>query len=151
MRRSVPRRCLAAVWFAAFGALATFAFFLPLSMRAHVAFLYVGLPSLSAGIAGYVWGGAILDATKVRTYAGSLLRGVAVAIGAYAIFALFFSCGLPLLEAGGSLRQVPGLLLATLTLGLLLLGGPIVLVGGMIAGTALFALSSLAVKKTVFR
>jgi hypothetical protein len=130
---------VAAVWFAAFGALATAGLFLPLSKTAHFVLLYIGLPAFSAGIAGYFWGGAILDTPRVTTYGGAAVRGLAVSAGAYAIFSVLFACGLPLLEAGWSVHQAPGFLLFTLTFGVLLTG-PVVLGAGMIAGSSLFAL-----------
>jgi len=130
---------VAAVWFAAFGGLATVGLFLPLSKTGHFALLYIGLPALSAGVAGYVWGGVLLDASRVRTYGDAALRGLAVSAGAYAIFSLLFAWGLPLLEAGWSVHQAPSFLLFTLTFGVLLTG-PVVLAVGMIAGSALFAL-----------
>ena len=108
-------------------------------MTPHAVILYIVLPSVSAGIAGYIWGGAILDLSKVKTYGGSLLRGLGVSAGAYAIFALLYACGLPLLEAGWSLRQAGSLLFFTLTFGLLL-AGPMVSIAGMVAAVSLFRL-----------
>jgi hypothetical protein len=131
------RRLLAAIWFTAFGLLATVIFFHQLSMTAHAVVLYIVLPSVSAGVAGYIWGGAILDSSKVKSYGEAVLRGLGVSAGAYVIFALLYACGLPLLEAGWSLRQAGGLLLFSFTFGLLL-GGPMASIAGMIAATSLF-------------
>lgn len=61
------RRPIAAIWFAAVAALATFLVFGRLAMAPHAVILYIVLPSLAAGIAGYIWGGAILDSSRVRT------------------------------------------------------------------------------------
>jgi hypothetical protein len=137
--QSAARRYVAAAWFAASGALATVGLFLPLSKTGHFVLLYVALPAFSAGIAGYFWGGAILETSRINTYGGAALRGLAVSTGAYAIFSLLFACGLPLLEAGWSIRQAPSFLLFSLTFGVLLTG-PVVLAVGMIAGSSLFAL-----------
>ena len=74
--RTLPpsaRRSVAALWFAAFAALATFLFFLRLVMAPHAVILYVVLPSLAAGIAGYIWGGAILDPSRVQNYGQAVL------------------------------------------------------------------------------
>lgn len=133
----VTRRLLAAGWFAAFGLLATVMFFHRLSMATHAVLLYIVLPSISAGTAGYIWGGSIMDSSKVRSYGESLLRGLGVSAAAYAIFALLYACWLPLLETGWSLRQTGSLLIFALTSGVLL-GGPLALVAGMIAATLLF-------------
>lgn len=131
------RRLSAAISFAAIGLLTTAVFFHKLSWAANVIVLYIVLPSVSLGVAGYIWGGAILDSAKVKSYGDSLLRGLGVSAGAYVIFALLYACGLPLLETGWTLRQAGGLFLLTLTLGLLL-GGPLAAMTGMIAATSLF-------------
>lgn len=136
--RPASRRLVAAIWFASFGLLATAIFFYPLSWRASAVVLYIVLPSVSLGIAGFIWGEAILDSSKIKSYSESLVKGLGVAAGAYVIFALLYTCGLPLLEAGWSPRQVVGLLFFTVTFGLLL-GGPIAAVAGMIAATSLFS------------
>ena len=92
------RKPIAALWFAAFAALATFLFFLRLAMAPHAVILYVVLPSLAAGIAGYSWGGAILDPTQVLNCGQTILRGLAVGAGTFVIFAALYACGLPMLE-----------------------------------------------------
>src|SRR5215469_9716433 len=100
IRRFVTRfghRPLAAIWFAAFAFLTTFLFFLPLSGKSHVVVLYILLPSTSAGLAGYICGGAILDSSKIRSYAKSLRRGLEVTAVAYAIFSVLYAFVLPLL------------------------------------------------------
>lgn len=132
------RRLVAAIWFATVGLLATIVFFYPLSLAANAVLLYIVLPSVSLGIAGFIWGGAILDPSRVKSHGESLVKGLGIAVGAYVIFSLLYACGLPLLEAGWHPRQVGGLLFFTLTFGLLL-GGPIAAVTGMIAATSLFS------------
>ncbi|HEV2136038.1 MAG TPA: hypothetical protein VGR47_17505 [Terracidiphilus sp.] len=132
------RRFAAAIWFASFGLLATVIFFHQLSMAAHAVILYIVLPSVSLGIAGFIWGGAILDSSKVKNHRESLVKGLGVTIGAYVIFALLYANGLPLLEIGWSQREVVGLLFFTLTFGLLL-GGPMAAVAGIIAAASLFS------------
>jgi hypothetical protein len=107
-------------------------------MAPHAIVLYIVLPSVSLGIAGFIWGGGILDSSKVKNHGESLVKGLGIAIGAYVIFALLYANGLPLLEIGWSPRQVVGLLFFTLTFGLLL-GGPIAAVAGIVAATSLFS------------
>jgi hypothetical protein len=131
------RRPIAALWFAAFAALATFLFFLRLVIAPHAVILYVELPSLAAGIAGYIWGGAILDPSRVQNYGHTVLRGLIVGAGAFVIFAVLYACGLPMLEGEWSLGRVGSLFLLTLMLGILM-GGPLAAVTGMIAGITLF-------------
>jgi len=138
--RTLPpaaRRPLAAVWFAAFGLLFTILFFLRLSMASHAIILYIVLPSLAAGIAGYIWGGAILDSSQVRTYGHSVRRGLGVSAGAYAIFAVLYACELPLLEGERSLGRAGSLFVFVLMLGPLMVG-PMAAITGMISGITLF-------------
>jgi hypothetical protein len=134
------RRLVAAIWFAAFALLFTMLFFLRLSMASHAVILYIVLPSFAAGIAGHIWGGAILDSSHVRTYRQSVLRGLVVSAGAYAIFAVLYASVLPMLEGQWSLGRVGSLFLFTLMLGILT-GGPLAAVSGMIAGITLFRVS----------
>ena len=138
--RTLPataRRPIAALWFAAFAALATFLFFLRLVMAPHAVILYVVLPSLAAGIAGYIWGGAILDPSRVQNYGQTLLRGFLVGAATFVIFAGLYACGLPMLEGQWSLGRVRSLFLFTLMLGILM-GGPLAAVTGMTAAVTLF-------------
>ena len=138
--RTLPpsaRRSIAAIWFAAFAALATFLFFLRLVMAPHVVILYVALPSLAAGIGGYIWGAAILDPSRVQNYGRAVLRGLFVGAGTFVIFAALYACGLPMLEGPWSLARVGSLFLFTLMLGILM-GGPLAAVTGMTAGLTLF-------------
>jgi hypothetical protein len=128
---------IAAIWFAAFAALATFLFFLRLAMAPHAVILYILLPSLAAGIAAYIWGGAILDPSRVKTYGQSVLRGLAVGAGTYVIFAALYGCALPLLEGEWSLGRAGNLFLLTLILGILM-AGPLTAATGVIAGVTLF-------------
>lgn len=134
---STARRSLAAIWFAAFALLSSALFFLRLSMASHAIILYVVLPSSAAGIAGYIWGGAILDSSDVKTYGQSIGRGLGVSAGAYVIFAALYACELPLLEGQWSLGRVGSLFLFTLILGILM-GGPLAAVTGMTAAVTLF-------------
>jgi hypothetical protein len=131
------RRSIAALWFAAFAALATFLFFLRLVMAPHAVILYVVLPSLAAGIGGYTLGGAILDPTRVQNYGHAVLRGFMVGAGTFVIFAALYACGLPMLEGQWSLGRVGSLFLLTLILGILM-GGPLAAITGMTAGLTLF-------------
>jgi hypothetical protein len=138
--RTLPpsaRRAIAALWFAAFAALATLLFFLRLVMAPHAVILYVVLPSLAAGIAGYGWGGAILDPLRVRNYGRALLRGFVVGVATFVIFAALYACGLPILEGERSLGRVGSLFLLTLMLGIIM-GGPLAAITGMTAALTLF-------------
>jgi hypothetical protein len=131
------RRPIAAIWFAAFALLFTVLFFLRLSMASHAVILYIILPSLAAGIAGYIWGGAILDSSHVKTYRQSVRRGLGVSAGAYAIFAVLYACELPLLEGEWSLGRAKSLFLVVLMLGPLMVA-PMAAITGMISGITLF-------------
>jgi hypothetical protein len=106
-------------------------------MAPHAVILYVVLPSLAAWIAGYTWGGAILDPARVQNYGQSVLRGFLVGAGTFAIFAALYACGLPMLEGQWSLGRVGSLFLLTLMLGILM-GGPLSAVTGMTAAITLF-------------
>lgn len=138
--RTLPpsaRRPVAAFWFAGFAALATFLFFLRLVMAPHAVILYVVLPSLAAGIAGYSWGGAILDPSRIQNYGQSVLRGFLVGAGTFVIFAALYACSLPMLEGQWSLGRVGSLFLFTLMLGILM-GGPLAAITGITAAITLF-------------
>jgi hypothetical protein len=138
--RTLPpsaRRPIAALWFAAFAALATFLFFLRLVMAPHAVILYIVLPSLAAGIAGYSWGGAILDPSRFRNYGQIVLRGFIVGAGTFVIFAALYACGLPMLEGKWSMGRVGSLFLLTLMLGIVM-GGPLAAVTGMTSAVTLF-------------
>ncbi len=147
IRQYTGKRFLAASWFALFGFLAASIFFLRPNVRFHALCMYVLLPAACAGIAGFFWGGSILDGTATRSYANSMLRGIGVTAGAFAIFAVVFAVGLPLLERGWSLKQSAGIFITTLTLGLLMVG-PMILLAGVIAGITLHLLGRLASTKT---
>jgi hypothetical protein len=138
--RTLPpsaRRSIAALWFAGFAALATFLFFLRLVMAPHAVILYVLLPSLAAGIAGYSWGGAILDPSRIQNYGQAVLRGFLVGCATFVIFAAFYACVLPVLEGEWTLGRVGSLFLFTLMLGVLM-GGPLAAITGMTAGITLY-------------
>jgi len=135
---------LATLWFAAFGLMTVALLFHPLPMAARAVVIYMVLPTAAAAASGGLWGRVILDRAKTSTLGQSLLRGIAVAGGAFAIFAVLFALALPLVERGWSLRQASGLLLLTSTLGLLF-AGPAILVGGMLAGSTLYLFGRKAV------
>jgi hypothetical protein len=106
-------------------------------MASHAVILYVVLPSLAAGIAGYIWGGAILDPSRVQNYGQTVLRGFLVGAATFVIFAVLYACVLPMLEGQWSLGRVGSLFLFTLMLGILM-GGPLAAVTGMTAAVTLF-------------
>ncbi len=133
----IARKRVAAIWFASFAFIASAMFFLhsPFVMRAVVS--YVLIPSISAGAAGFILGGPILGPTT--EWKDSLLRSIGVIGGAYLIFTPFFAGGLILLERGWSARQIGGLIAMTLTLGVLMVGRMLLLVG-ILAGLTLHKL-----------
>ena len=131
------KRLLAAVWFSALALLFVAVMFHKLTMSFPGTLLYVFMPVIASGIAGSLWGFPILNPAKTNGVGQSLLRGIAVSASAFIIFSLMFTIALPLVERGWSLRESGGLLLLTWTLGLLL-AGPIVLFGGMLAGVTLY-------------
>jgi hypothetical protein len=131
------KRLLATAWFATVALLCLAAMFHRLTMSFRGIFLYLFLPSIASGIAGSLWGVAILTRSKTNRMGESLLRGVAVSGRAFVIFSLMFALALPFTERGWSVQQSGALLLFTWTLGLLL-AGPIVVFGGMMAGVTLY-------------
>lgn len=137
------RRALAAVWFALFAFLAAGVFFLRPDTKLPALCLYVLLPAIAGAIAGSLWGGAILDVGKTRNPAEAMLRGAAVTAGAFAIFAVLYAFALPLVERGWGMKQAGGILVATLTLGLIMVG-PVILIAGLLAGLGLYLLGRRA-------
>ena len=135
---------LATVWYAAVGFVSVTLLLHPLAMAARAVLLYKVLPTVAAAAAGGIWGRVILDPTKTRTVGQALLRGIVVAAGAFGMFSVLFALALGLVERGWSLREAPGLLLLTSTLGLLF-GGPTVLFGGMLAGLTLYLFGRKAI------
>jgi hypothetical protein len=105
-------------------------------MAPHAVILYIALPSLAAGIAGYIWGGAILDPCRVQTNIRSILRGFMIGAGAFLIFSVLYACLLPMLEGQWSWRRTGSLFLLTLMFGIVT-GGPLTALTGMIAGGTL--------------
>src|SRR5262249_49481541 len=120
----------------------TVLFFLRVPVASHAVLLYKVLPSLAAAIAGFIWGGAILDSSRVKTYGQSVLRGLGVSAGAYFIFSIFYACELPLLEGQWSLERVGSLVLFVLMLGPLMVA-PLVAIGGVTSGITLYGLGRL--------
>lgn len=143
MLSAAARRALSAGWFGLFGFLAAGAFFLRPGVKLPALCLYVLVPVLAATLAGAIWGPAILDASRTQAPGIAMLRGIGVTAGAFAIFAVLFALGLPLLERGWKISQAGGILLAALTLGLLMVG-PLIAISGMIAGLTLFLLGRRA-------
>jgi len=106
-------------------------------MAPNAVILYVALPSLAAGIAGYIWGGAILDPSRVQNHGQTVLRGFVVGAVTFVIFAALYACGLAMLEGQWSPGRVGSLFLLTLMLGILM-GGPLAAITGMTAAVTLF-------------
>jgi hypothetical protein len=129
---------VASLWFAIFGLLIGMLFALHGPIAWPALCLYIILPTVSAAAAGFIWGSTVLDLSKTKAAADALLRGIKVAAGAFIIFAICFATALPMVEHGWSLHQVPGLLMFSLTLGLLAVG-PLLLIAGMVAGVTLYA------------
>jgi hypothetical protein len=133
------KRQLAGAWFAGVALLSVVLLFHSLAIAPQGIFLYIGLPTMAAAVAGLLWGGRILNPAKISTVSQSMLAGIVIAAGAFVIFSLLYSVSLPFTERGWSLRQSGGLFLLTSTLGILL-AGPVVLLGGMLAGMTLHLL-----------
>jgi len=131
------KRLLAGVCFGAFALLCVAVMFHAVTMSPRGILLYMLLPTVASGTGGCLWGGTILDRAKMNTVAQALLRGIAVAAGAFVILCLLYVLVLPLVERGWSLRQSTGLLLLTVTFGILL-AGPLVLFGGMLGAASLY-------------
>jgi hypothetical protein len=138
MRPNSPhtRRLLAMVWFSASAMLALALFFYPISMTANAQFLFIALPGISGAVAGYAFGGNIIDRTKTAGYGKAILKGAGVALGAFVIFAGLFAVCLPLIEPRWGLDQVGGLFVSALIFGSLM-GGPLAVIAGGIAGASL--------------
>jgi hypothetical protein len=134
---TLRRRLLAMVWFGTFAFLAVSGYLYPLSMTFRARFLYVALPAISGGIAGYALGGAIFDLERTEGYARAIVRGIGVALAAFAIFAALFAVMLPLAEPLWGVDQMGGLFLATLTFGFVM-ASPVAIVAGGMAGASLF-------------
>ena len=143
MLSAAARRPLAAAWFGFFGFLASSLFFLRPGIKLPALCLYVLAPAIAATLAGSFWGAAILDPTKTQTPGAAMLRGLGVTAGAFAIFAVLYALGLPLLERGWKMSQAGGILVAALTLGLVMVG-PLIAISGMLAGLTLFLLGRRA-------
>jgi len=131
------KRYLAAIWFAGFALSLLVLLFHPIAVAPRGILLYIGLPTAAAALAGGIWGGRILNPAKISTVSQSMVAGILVATGAFAIFSVLYSISLPFVERGWSFRQSPGLLLLTSTFGILL-AGPVILLGGILAGTTLY-------------
>lgn len=130
------RRLVALAWFAGFAFLAVSIFFYPLTMTLSARALYIALPTAAGGISGYALGEGILDRSKTRAYGKAALRGIGVALVAFAIFAGLFAILLPVAERGWSISQLGNLFINTLAFGFLM-GGPVVVVAGGLAGASL--------------
>ena len=115
-------------------------FFMRRPMPGNVIILYLVLPTFSGVLAGFVWGGPILDPIATPTSGKALVRSLGITVRAYFIFSVLFACGLPIFETLWSARQVGGLFLFTITFGFLMVG-PLVLFGGAIAGIALYLIA----------
>lgn len=132
------KRLVGAVWFSSFALLSVVLMFHRLTMSLRGILLYGFLPIIASGIAGGLWGEAILNCAKTSSVGRSLLRGIVVSGLAFVVFSLSFGLALPLVERGEwSLPQAGGLVMFTWTLGILL-AGPIVVFGGALAGITLF-------------
>jgi hypothetical protein len=134
---SAPRRRLIAMgWFAGFALLAVSVFFYPLHMAVSGRVLYIALPTAAGGISGFALGGGILDGSKAYGYRRAALRGIGVSVTAFAVFSGLFAISLPMVERGWSMSQSGGLFANALVFGFLM-GGPLVIVAGGLAGASL--------------
>lgn len=112
----------------------------PIAFRAVL--LYILLPAIASALAGFLWGGAILDPARTEGYGQCLLRGIGVTAGAFSIFAVLFAFALPLTERGWAFSQVWGIFLSTLFFGLIMTG-PIIAPAGMLGAVTLYLLGRI--------
>lgn len=112
------QRLVAGSSFAALTFLPATLMFLRPSMAMFAVLLYMLLPALAAGAAGAMWGAPLLDSR--RTWLNALLRSFGITFAAYLMFAVLFACGIVIGERGWAFSQIGGLILMTLTLGLLM-------------------------------
>jgi hypothetical protein len=131
------KSALPALWFAAFGLASVTFLFYRLPMASRGALVYIILPTVASAAAGGLWGRAIIDETRTDRMRQSLLRGILVAMGAFVIFSMLLALALPFVERGWSLRQSGGVFLLACTLGFLT-AAPMVMIGGMLAGSTLY-------------
>ena len=136
---SKGRRLCAAAWFALLGFTVSALLFLHGPMRWNAVYLYLLLPALSGGLAGYLWGGAILDSGRAKNMSEALLRGVGVTAASFAIFSLLFAVVYSLTEQSFPIPQVFRLFLTTLGLGLVV-AGPVMAVVGIMGTVFLYML-----------
>src|SRR5512146_2935424 len=108
-RLTISENALAALWFAAFAFFGTTTFFLPLRLAFRAEVLYVILPTVAGGVAGYISGAAVIDSARVVTVQGALWRGIITAGTAYGIFSVFYAIAVPPVETGWSFSQTGGL------------------------------------------
>lgn len=91
MMSKLARRVFASVWFAFLAVIPVAFYFLFLWRRteqqdATFFWVFIGAPILLAGICGWIFGSSILDPYKVETSRQAMLRGLLVAVLAYALF-----------------------------------------------------------------
>ena len=101
-RTQAPRR-VAALAFGVAGLLLSAIWFLPILAASHrlaPLTLFVGLPGLAAGFAGWILGAPLLDPTRCRSGARAALRGAGIALTALAVFAPLLALGIKWTEPG---------------------------------------------------
>src|SRR5882724_11376632 len=86
------KRYLLAAWFALSGLLgSSLLFFKPAIQKGLVpSFLFLGLPTVCAGLVGYFRGPAIVDSTRTKGLISAGLRGFWITIWTYCCFAVLF-------------------------------------------------------------
>jgi hypothetical protein len=126
-------RAAAAVSFGAVGSVIPATWFLPsvLSRRDGVALLlFVVVPGMAAALAAALVGAPLCDPARIISQRHAVVRGVAVATLALAIFAPMFAAFFAYTAPGRT--NVLGMVILVLTFSMLAIGGIAALVGGAV-------------------
>jgi|SRR5215470_16767181 len=143
-------RVIAMSCFGGVALLAAGLFFFHRPIALHAVVLFILLPTLAAGGAGFIWGGRILDSSRTTSFGAAAMRGMGVTLGAYPIFAVLFAIGIAFTERGWNAREIPGLFLLALMFGFLM-SGSFMLLAGAIAGAGLYGLRSYTSRRSALR
>ncbi|MCI0401742.1 MAG: hypothetical protein L0Y67_01350 [Gammaproteobacteria bacterium] len=144
---SCKNRWIAALWFGGAGFVVAGLMFLIPSMEQGLVetMLYVLAPSVAAFLAGGLFGNTILDPAKTTNYWVATIRGLAVILIAFVLYALSYAVSYPLLTPEGSSSFV-GLLFAVLSVGLLS-SAPLLVGVGIPAALLLYTIACQRMKK----
>ncbi|MCB0351442.1 MAG: hypothetical protein KDD38_09680 [Bdellovibrionales bacterium] len=132
------QKLFSSIWFASFGVLASAVLFIIPALREESwpMILFIWLPAMSSGAAGFICGDKILDPDRINSYWGASVWGVVLSVLSMVIFTPAFIFIYYLIDDDHI--DLAGLLAAVYTA-----GGygvvPIFLFGGAIAGASLFS------------